>query len=180
VWKERNKFICTKSTAFYSSRIKWMDEDGAGMARRNLPSGVLPRGFNCSFVSLFYPYIVCPNIILFYLITLITLYEDCRLEYFTLYEQARTNIYLRNFWLWDGPYGKHMTLKHDWCIKSSACSRNNQHYAPICTTPLFYILDPRYFGSSLPSSGNFLDLYKLLQIQIEWVVEPRHSGTQAT
>jgi hypothetical protein len=36
-------------------------------------------------------------------------------------------------------------------------SRNNQQYALICTTPLFYVLAPTCFGSSLPSSGGFLD-----------------------
>jgi hypothetical protein len=49
-------------------------------------------------------------------------------------------------------------------------SINNQHYALICTTPLFYLLAPTCFGSSLPSSGSFLDLSELLEIQIEWVV----------
>jgi hypothetical protein len=47
-------------------------------------------------------------------------------------------------------------------------SRNNQHYALICTTPLFYIPVPTCFGSSLPSSRSFLDLYELLEIQIEY------------
>jgi hypothetical protein len=51
-----------------------------------------------------------------------------------------------------------------------SCSRNNQQYALICTTPLFYILAPTCFGSSLPSSGNFLDPTELLEIQIEWAV----------
>jgi hypothetical protein len=46
-------------------------------------------------------------------------------------------------------------------------SRNNQHYALICTTPLFYIVAPTYFGSSVPSSGSFLDPSELLEIQIE-------------
>jgi hypothetical protein len=49
-------------------------------------------------------------------------------------------------------------------------SRNNQHYALICTTPLFYILAPTCFGSSLPLSGSFLDTSELLEIQIDWVV----------
>jgi hypothetical protein len=49
-------------------------------------------------------------------------------------------------------------------------SRNNQNYALICTTPLFYILAPTCFGSSLPSSGSILDPSELLEIQIEWVV----------
>jgi hypothetical protein len=48
--------------------------------------------------------------------------------------------------------------------------RNNQHYALICTTPLFYILAPTCFGSSLPSSGSFLYPSELLEIQIERVV----------
>jgi hypothetical protein len=39
-----------------------------------------------------------------------------------------------------------------------------------CTTPLFYILAPTCFGSSLPSSGSFLYPSELLEIQIEWVV----------
>jgi hypothetical protein len=34
-------------------------------------------------------------------------------------------------------------------------SRNNQHYAQICTTGLFYILAPTCFGSSLPLSESF-------------------------
>jgi hypothetical protein len=34
-------------------------------------------------------------------------------------------------------------------------SRNNQHYALNCTTPLFYILAPTCFGSSLPLSRSF-------------------------
>jgi hypothetical protein len=50
------------------------------------------------------------------------------------------------------------------------CSRNNQHYALICTTPLFYILAPTCFGSSLPLSGSFLDPSELPEIQIEWIV----------
>jgi hypothetical protein len=49
-------------------------------------------------------------------------------------------------------------------------SRNNQRYALICITPLIYILAPTCFGSSLPSSGSFLDPSALLEIQIEWVV----------
>jgi hypothetical protein len=49
-------------------------------------------------------------------------------------------------------------------------SRNYQQYALICTTPLFYILAPTCFGSSLPSSESFLDPSELLEIQIEWVV----------
>jgi hypothetical protein len=46
-------------------------------------------------------------------------------------------------------------------------SRNNQHYALISTTPLFYIMAPTCFGSSLPSSGSLLDPSELLKIQIE-------------
>jgi hypothetical protein len=49
-------------------------------------------------------------------------------------------------------------------------SRNNQQSAMICTTPLFYILAPTFFGSSLPSSGSFLDPNELHELQIEWVV----------
>jgi hypothetical protein len=48
--------------------------------------------------------------------------------------------------------------------------RNNQHYALICTTPLFYVLAPTCFGSSLPSSGSIVDPSELLEIQIEWAV----------
>jgi hypothetical protein len=47
---------------------------------------------------------------------------------------------------------------------------NDQQYAVICTTPLFHVLAPTYFGSSLPSSGSFLDPSELPETQIEWVV----------
>jgi hypothetical protein len=40
----------------------------------------------------------------------------------------------------------------------------------IFTTPLFYILAPTCFGSSVPSSGSFLDPSELLEMQIELVV----------
>jgi hypothetical protein len=46
---------------------------------------------------------------------------------------------------------------------------NDQKYALICTTPLFYIMAHTCFGSSLPLSGSFLDPSGLLDIQIEWV-----------
>jgi hypothetical protein len=46
-------------------------------------------------------------------------------------------------------------------------SRNNQQYAMICTIPLFYILAPTCFGSSLTSSGSFLGPPELLEIQIK-------------
>jgi hypothetical protein len=49
-------------------------------------------------------------------------------------------------------------------------SINDQQYALIYSIPLFYILIPTYFGSSLPSSGSFLDPPELLEILIEWVV----------
>jgi hypothetical protein len=39
-----------------------------------------------------------------------------------------------------------------------------------CTNPFFYVLVPTCFGSSLPSSGSFLDPSELLEIQIEWAV----------
>jgi hypothetical protein len=55
-------------------------------------------------------------------------------------------------------------------IVSLLCSRNDQQYALICTTPLFHILAATCFGSSLPSSGSFVDPSELLEIQIEWVV----------
>jgi hypothetical protein len=54
-----------------------------------------------------------------------------------------------------------------WIVRRS---RNNQHFALVCTTPLFYILAPTCFGSSLPPSESFLDPSELLEIQIEWAV----------
>jgi hypothetical protein len=48
--------------------------------------------------------------------------------------------------------------------------RNDQQCALICNTPLFYVLAPTCFGSSLSSSGSFLDPSELLEIQIGWVV----------
>jgi hypothetical protein len=47
--------------------------------------------------------------------------------------------------------------------------RKNQQYALICTIPLFYVLAPTCFGSSLPSSGRVLDPSELHEIHIEWV-----------
>jgi hypothetical protein len=41
--------------------------------------------------------------------------------------------------------------------------RNDQQYAQICTTALFYIPAPICFGSSLPSSGSFLEPSELLE-----------------
>jgi hypothetical protein len=51
-------------------------------------------------------------------------------------------------------------------------TRNNQHYALIFTTALFYTLAPTCFGSSLPSSGSFwIRLsYSYVKIQIDIVV----------
>jgi hypothetical protein len=40
--------------------------------------------------------------------------------------------------------------------------RNDQQYVVISTFPLFYVLAPTCFGSSLPSSGSFLDPSELL------------------
>jgi hypothetical protein len=48
--------------------------------------------------------------------------------------------------------------------------RKDQQYALIYTTPLFYVLAPTCFGSSLPLSGSFLDPPELLEIKIECVV----------
>jgi hypothetical protein len=53
---------------------------------------------------------------------------------------------------------------------TSSSNRNNQPHALICTNPLFYILAPACFASSLPSSGSYSDPSELLEIQIEWVV----------
>jgi hypothetical protein len=49
-------------------------------------------------------------------------------------------------------------------------SRNNQHYAQICTTALFYIQAPTCFGSRLPSSGSFWIRLSYMKIQIDLVV----------
>jgi hypothetical protein len=46
----------------------------------------------------------------------------------------------------------------------------NIKYALTCSIRLFNVLAPTCFGSSLPSSGSFLDPPELLEIQIEWVV----------
>jgi hypothetical protein len=48
--------------------------------------------------------------------------------------------------------------------------RKDQQYALLCTISVFYILVPTCFGSSLSSSGCFLDTPELLEIQMEWVV----------
>src|SRR5215510_13976194 len=56
-----------------------------------------------------------------------------------------------------------------WKTKSAfcACAITFRFYS---TTPLFSIQAPTCFGSSLPSSGSFLDPPELHEIQIEWVV----------
>jgi hypothetical protein len=48
--------------------------------------------------------------------------------------------------------------------------RRHQTICTNCTTPLYYVLVPTCFGSSLPSSGSLLDPPELLEIQIGWVV----------
>jgi hypothetical protein len=48
--------------------------------------------------------------------------------------------------------------------------RKDQQYAQICTIPLFYVSASKCFGSSLPSSGSFLDPPELLEIQIDLLV----------
>jgi hypothetical protein len=49
-------------------------------------------------------------------------------------------------------------------------SRNNQHYAQICTTALFYTLAPTCFGINLPSSGSFRIRLSYMKIHIDLVV----------
>jgi hypothetical protein len=56
------------------------------------------------------------------------------------------------------------------CKCINVCSRNNQRYAQICTTALFYMLAPTCFGSSLPSSGSFWIRLSYMKIQIDLVV----------
>jgi hypothetical protein len=55
-------------------------------------------------------------------------------------------------------------------ITYSLGNRNKQHCALICPTPLFYIMAPTCFGSSLSSSGSFLNPSELPEIRIEKVV----------
>jgi hypothetical protein len=69
------------------------------------------------------------------------------------------------------PWSVAKPLQTNWHYRNIwTSSRNNKHYALICTISLFYILAPTCFGSSLPLSGSFLDSSKLREIQIEWVV----------
>jgi hypothetical protein len=49
-------------------------------------------------------------------------------------------------------------------------SRNDQQYAHICTTALFYIPAPTCFGSSVPSSESFWIHLSYMKIQIGLVV----------
>jgi hypothetical protein len=78
---------------------------------------------------------------------------------------------------WDGRCHQpeiHVLNMEFHCLMFVPCiirhSRNNQYCALICTTPLFCILAPTCFGSSLPSSWSFLDPSELLKIKIEQVV----------
>jgi hypothetical protein len=52
-------------------------------------------------------------------------------------------------------------------INTCIHSINNQHYDLKYITPLFNIQAPTCFGSSLPSSGSFLDPTELLEMQIK-------------
>jgi hypothetical protein len=58
------------------------------------------------------------------------------------------------------------------CIAKS--SINNQHYALNYIKTLFNIQVPTCFGSSLQSSGSFLDQSELLEMQIVYTI---YSGT---
>jgi hypothetical protein len=84
-----------------------------------------------------------------------------------------------NYWTYSNPTvnsaSMWTTLRIE-IIRQLLCFRNDQQYALICTTPLFYVLAPTCFGSSLPSSGSFLDPSELLEINIEWVVYHKMCG----
>jgi hypothetical protein len=89
-----------------------------------------------------------------------------------------SNMYVSNFLC------QYMRLSHKehiviTCNIKARC-RNNQHYALICTTPLFCILAPTCFGSSLPLSGSFLDPSELLEIQVKWVLYHKMCGYVAS
>jgi hypothetical protein len=65
------------------------------------------------------------------------------------------------------------TLAGEWKYvqnNSRASSRNDQQYAQICTTALFYIPAPTCFGSSLPTSDSFWIRLSYMKIQIDLVV----------
>jgi hypothetical protein len=49
-------------------------------------------------------------------------------------------------------------------------NRNDQQYAQICITALFYVSAPTCFSSSLPSSGSFWIRLSYMKIQIDLVV----------
>jgi hypothetical protein len=49
---------------------------------------------------------------------------------------------------------------------SSSRIRKRPTLCTDCTTPLFYMLAPTCFGSSLPSSGSLLDSPELIEIQL--------------
>jgi hypothetical protein len=55
-------------------------------------------------------------------------------------------------------------------IKMLVYSRNDQHYAHICATALFYIPVSTCSDSSLPSSGSFWIRLSYMKIQIGSVV----------
>jgi hypothetical protein len=55
-------------------------------------------------------------------------------------------------------------------FSNNTCSRNNQHYAQVCTIALFYILAPTYFGRSLQSSGSCWVRLSYMKIQIDLMV----------
>jgi hypothetical protein len=54
-------------------------------------------------------------------------------------------------------------------------SRNNQHNSQVCSTALFHMLTPTYFGISLPSSGSYWIRLSYVKMQIDVVVYLKYS-----
>jgi hypothetical protein len=59
------------------------------------------------------------------------------------------------------PWTRTMALRNR--NEYQGCIRNDQQYALICTTPLFYTLANTWIGSSLPTSGSFVDPSEVLK-----------------
>jgi hypothetical protein len=93
-------------------------------------------------------------------------WAHCRLNsLYLLFTVVQANTFTTLFYIYT-KYQEFFILMFIPCIIRRTSIRNNQQYALICTTPLFCVLVPTYFGSSLPSSGSFVDPSEFLEIQI--------------
>jgi hypothetical protein len=85
--------------------------------------------------------------------------------------------FFRKFWRWTHTH-THTAIQTDSlmfvpCILEVVEMINDMHW--LYHSFILYILTPTCFGSSLPSSGSFLDPSELPELQMEWVVYMKYT-----